>query len=119
MTPEIEKANEPANSSDCAVADQNGISQQELMLALRPYILKCLSLNHDINNPLAGIIGYGEILSEDESLTPEQKGYLKQIMTCAERIRAKVNELCDSKVALQGELDIRQAIEMLSDKNPE
>ena len=85
-----------------------------MFLEVRPYVLKCLALNHDINNPLAGIIGYGEILMEDETLTAEQKGYLNQIMTCAERIRKEVNTLCEVKVGLQEKVDLRKIVELLS-----
>jgi signal transduction histidine kinase len=86
----------------------------QLFLKIRPYILKCLALNHDVNNPLAGIIGYGELLMYDKSLTAEQKAHIEQIMLCAERIRTEVNELCEAKIALQGKVDLRHVVELFS-----
>jgi signal transduction histidine kinase len=68
----------------------------------------CLTLNHDINNPLAGILGYGEfMLSEPESLTEEQRQQLGKILHCAERIRKLVEALCDDKIALSEKVDLR------------
>lgn len=118
MADDVVSTSPTATSNSSAVDKQELSRELQMVLEIRPYILKCLSLNHDINNPLAGIIGYGEILSEEESLTPEQKGYLNQIMTCAERIRAKINELCEEKIALQGQLDLREVVELLSKGKP-
>lgn len=76
--------------------------------ALKPYIGHCLSLNHDINNPLAGIIGYSEFLMEEaDQLNETQKGYLRQILECAERIRKLVEDLCEEKIALAQGIDLK------------
>jgi signal transduction histidine kinase len=105
-------------SQNASSLDTQQLSRElNLFLEVRPYVLKCLSLNHDINNPLTGILGFGEILMDDESLTAEQKGYLKQIMTCAERIRKEVNSLSEEKVALQEKVDLRELIELFSKTN--
>lgn len=75
---------------------------------IKPYIGHCLTLNHDINNPLAGVIGYSEfLLSEEDSLSKEQKGYLNHILTCAERIKSLVDNLCEEKIALEEKVDLR------------
>ena len=80
--------------------------------ALKPYIGHCLALNHDINNPLAGIIGYGEFLMEESSQLDEtQKGYLRQIMQCAERIKKLVEDLCEEKIALTEGIDLKSVTE--------
>jgi signal transduction histidine kinase len=79
----------------------------ELFRALKPYIRHCLALNHDINNPLAGIIGYCEFLQETGSnLSQEQRGYVQQILACAERIQGELETLCREKVGLSGKIDL-------------
>lgn len=54
---------------------------------LKPLVDLCLSLNHDVNNPLTGIMGYAEfLLMTVADLTTDQRADLEQIVTCAERI---------------------------------
>jgi len=80
--------------------------------ALKPYIVHCLTLNHDINNSLAGIIGYSEFLMEESSQLDEtQKGYLRQILQCAERIKKMVENLCEEKIALTEGIDLKSVTE--------
>jgi len=72
--------------------------------SVRPFLMRCFSLNHDINNPLAGIIGYAEVLVEDgEPLTDEQRVGLGHILQCAERIRSLVNQLSEEKARLMAD----------------
>lgn len=76
--------------------------------ALRPYICHCLTLNHDLNNPLAGILGYAEfILTEREKLDTETAENIDQIVMCAERIRKRLDELCEEKISLSEEIDLK------------
>lgn len=88
--------------------------KRELALwrALKPYIGRCLTLNHDINNPLAGIIGYTEfMMSEESPLTADQQEHLQNIMHCAERIRMLVDDLCREKIELAEKIDLRSVVE--------
>ncbi|PWB70906.1 hypothetical protein C3F09_08505 [candidate division GN15 bacterium] len=83
-----------------------------LFQALKPYIGHCLSMNHEINNSLAGLIGYTEFLLMDESsLAPQQKRQVEMIAKCAERIRQVVQNLCDEKIALSERIDLRPVME--------
>lgn len=87
---------------------------QDLALfeALKPYIGHCLSLNHDINNPLAGIVGYCEFLQlESDNLNDDQKHQLDMIAKCAERIRKLVDNLCEEKIALTEKVDLRPIVD--------
>ena len=90
--------------------DATGVSDESaagLLEKLKPLITRCLKLNHEINNPLAGIIGYTEfLLAEDEPLSASQKECLDQIMLCAERIEKEINGLCEIKEELSEEVDI-------------
>jgi signal transduction histidine kinase len=116
--------NSPAsNPAGSTASDESLLSpelREELALwrALKPYIGRCLTLNHDINNPLAGIIGYGEFMLVDEaSLSDDQRGYLTKIMQCAERIRKLVDDLCREKIELGEKIDLRAVSEAFP-KNP-
>ncbi len=84
----------------------------------RPFLSRCLSLNHDINNPLAGIIGYAEVLLEEDSepLTDEQRNGLNHILQCAEKIRALSNGLSEDKSRLI-EQDLLDLLKQPPDKS--
>jgi signal transduction histidine kinase len=77
-----------------------------LFRALKPYLGHCLTLNHDLNNPLAGILGYAEFLLSDDNLTTDQKHSLGQIVTCAERMKIMIEALCDHKIELSEKIDM-------------
>jgi len=75
---------------------------------LQPFITQCLKLNHDLNNPLAGIIGYCEFLMDDSTnLDDGQRKNLDQILTCAERIKNHIDALCEQKMKLSEKIDLR------------
>jgi signal transduction histidine kinase len=96
-----------ANPENAADLDQI-VEDAAVWEALKPYIGHCLTLNHDINNPLAGILGYAEfMLAEADSLNEDQRQQLGKILHCAERIRKLVEALCDDKIALSEKVDLR------------
>ncbi len=83
--------------------------KQEIALfrTLKPYLGHCLTLNHDINNLLSGILGYAEyMLTERDQLTPSQKSSLQQIMACAEKIKKVTDNLSEHKIALSEKIDM-------------
>ncbi len=81
----------------------------DLIEQLKPYLGHCLTLNHDLNNPLAGIIGYTEFLQdESDQLSDEHKEFVDQIMTCAERMRRVLDNLSEEKIALSTKLDFNE-----------
>ena len=83
----------------------------DLIERLKPYLGHCLTLNHDLNNPLAGIIGYAEFLQEEsDQLSDEHKEFVDQIMTCAERMRGVLENLSEEKIALSAELDLSEVV---------
>jgi signal transduction histidine kinase len=84
----------------------------DLFEALKPYLGHCLTLNHDLNNPLAGIMGYIEFLMEESNeLSAEHQEFVDQINRCAERMRQVLDSLCEEKIALSKKVDIRNVIE--------
>lgn len=85
---------------------------------LKPLIEKCLELNHDLNNPLAGIIGYCEFLmDEGDNLSPDQISYLKQISKCADRIKTAIIELSEMKMQYSEKVDLKEFLESLEQES--
>jgi signal transduction histidine kinase len=96
-----------------AVAADEHKEELTVFRALKPYIGHCLTLNHDINNPLAGIIGYSEFLLEEcDQLDETHRQYLEQILQCAERIKKLVDSLCEEKIALAEKVDLKSVTEV-------
>ena len=90
------------------------VTDQELAVyrLLKPYIGHCLTLNHDLNNPLSGIIGYTEFLLEEATdLSEEHRAFLRQIMEGAERIQRTVENLCADKIELVEKVNLQELIE--------
>jgi light-regulated signal transduction histidine kinase (bacteriophytochrome) len=81
----------------------------EIYRKLKPYIGHCLTMNHELNNPLSVILGYSEFLhNECEQLTDEQKKYLNSIIKSAEKIQKCVTELSEEKIVLSQEINIEE-----------
>ena len=82
---------------------------------LKPFLADCLTLNHEISNPLAGILGYAEFLeAEAEAMSEEHRRYVDNIMKCAERIKTRLEFLSDLKIRLSESVDIEALIERYS-----
>jgi PAS domain S-box-containing protein len=70
---------------------------------------------HEINNPLSGIIGMAEIALEEEDPT-KNESYLKDILSCAQRISGIVNALRSySRAAKKEELSLVDLNEVLEE----
>ena len=85
---------------------------------------------HEINNPLTGILGYSDLLTEDTHLTDRQRATAEKIRTLARRIKTLVTSLLSFARRVpseKGRLDLNQVIETalslnnlnLRDKNVE
>ena len=86
-------------------------------LELKSFIARCLQLNHELNNPLAGIIGYCDFLLETNQEIPDQLVvYIKQILSCAEKMEKTIQELSQSKVKLSEKLDLPSLFEIYKKK---
>ena len=95
--------------STSATLTEEQKKELDLIEQLKPYLGHCLTLNHDLNNPLAGIIGYTEFLQgESDQLSDEHKEFVDQIMTCAERMRRVLDNLSEEKIALSTKLDLSE-----------
>ncbi|KAA3631984.1 MAG: hypothetical protein DWP97_11970 [Calditrichaeota bacterium] len=82
----------------------------EIYQKLKPYIGHCLTLNHDLNNPLAGILGYSEFLLEDDELNEEQKKFISQIMKSAERMQKLIENICEEKISLNEDINLADVV---------
>ena len=68
---------------------------------------------HEINNPLTGILGYSDLLADDESLTERQRAVAAKIRTLARRIKTLVTSLLSFARRVPSEktdLDVNQVI---------
>jgi signal transduction histidine kinase len=69
---------------------------------------------HEINNPLTGILGYSDLLADDDSLTDRQRAVAEKIRTLARRIKTLVTSLLSFARRVPSEknnLDINQLIQ--------
>lgn len=79
---------------------------------LKPYLAHCLNLNHDLNNPLSGVVGYGELLIEETGdWTDSQRDTLSEMLKCAERMRQILEKLSEQKIELSQQVDLRAVME--------
>jgi nitrogen-specific signal transduction histidine kinase len=84
----------------------------DLFRLLKPFIAYCLTLRHEINNPLSGVLGYADfMLMDGENLTEEQRSELQEIVTCAEKIKEHLDRLGDIKGKLSEKIDLKTVIE--------
>jgi|HubBroStandDraft_6_1064221.scaffolds.fasta_scaffold00110_36 signal transduction histidine kinase len=69
---------------------------------------------HEINNPLTGILGYSDLLADDDALTDRQRAVAEKIRTLARRIKTLVTSLLSFARRVPSEktnLDINQVIQ--------
>jgi diguanylate cyclase (GGDEF)-like protein len=73
--------------------------------------------SHELRTPLAAIVGFAEFLEDDLGgpLTPEQRGFVSQIQTGAERLRVLVDNMLDmSRVEANAFELVRQEADLVS-----
>ncbi len=100
----------PVNLKDVQVLGEEREHELRLCEGLRPFLGQCLTLNHDINNALGGIIGFAECLLVEEPLTESQRETVEWIMTCASQIQTKMEELCRLKQDLLEDGDLKELV---------
>lgn len=93
--------------STTAVRNAADLTDRELLALLKPFVAYTLRLNHDLNNPLAGILGYGELLvAESDQLSPGQQECLEKMMEAAERMKDILESFCEEKRKLAEQIDV-------------
>lgn len=53
------------------------------------------NISHELRTPLNGILGYAQILLEEDDLTYQQKSDLKKIYQCGEHLLTLINDILD------------------------
>lgn len=66
------------------------------------------NMSHELRTPLNGILGFTNLLSE-QSLIPEQKEYVKDIMDSAQNLLVLVNSLLDFSSIRAGKLHLEKS----------
>ncbi|HEX9378487.1 MAG TPA: HAMP domain-containing sensor histidine kinase [Gaiellaceae bacterium] len=66
-------------------------------------------ISHDLRTPLTSIMGYLELVLDDENLTEEQRGFLNVADRNADRLLRLVNDLLFVARFEAGELELRRA----------
>ncbi len=81
---------------------------QGINKAVLPLLRRCLGLNKELNNPVAGIVGYCEFLLDgSDSLSTGQKLSIEEIRDFAIRIQGTLEELAAEKTILASKIDLR------------
>ena len=67
-----------------------------------------LSLTHDLKSPLSSIIGFTNLMEEDDEVSPRHQKYLENINIASEHIRKLINDLLDLARLETGKLSIEK-----------
>ncbi|MDM8568939.1 DUF3365 domain-containing protein [Thiotrichales bacterium HSG1] len=54
------------------------------------------NMSHELRTPMIAIMGYTELMLEDNELTEEQKYYLQSVVTSSENLLAIINDILDA-----------------------
>ena len=87
------------------------LQEFELYQKLKPYIGHCMILNHELNNPLTGIIGFGEFLVEDDDVPESTKKSVRMILKSAEKMQKLIEALCADKIELDAQINLAEVID--------
>lgn len=100
------------SKTDHKSAPVQKMTETEFFEKLKPFLVSCLKLNHDLNNPLAGVIGYAEfVLSEPGQMDPDQIDMLNKVLICADKLKIQLEEFSREKNMLGNPNDIEGFIE--------
>lgn len=64
------------------------------------------NVSHDLKTPLTSIISYIELLSEDESLSPEARDYVNVLKTKSEGLKNIISDLFELSKGASGNIDV-------------
>ncbi|MBN1788812.1 MAG: response regulator [Sedimentisphaerales bacterium] len=64
------------------------------------------NMSHEIRTPMNAIIGFSEVLAEEEPLTAQQKEYLKMILDSSKHLLDLINDILDFSKIETGRMDV-------------
>lgn len=80
----------------------------EAAAAIANFAVKLIELNHDLNNPLAGVIGYLELaMSSDDGVSDDVKSLLESAQLSADMMNDLIKKLSDAKCELLKEVNFK------------
>lgn len=68
------------------------------------------NVSHDLKTPLTSIISYIDLLSHDESLSPEARDYVNILAKKSDRLKHIVNDVFELAMTTSGEIKVNNAI---------
>lgn len=87
------------------------LNSPEGIEAVRKFAALLLELNHDLNNPLAGIIGYLDLaLNSDHDIPEDLKSMLQSVQLSAEMMDKLIRKFAMAKQDLIAEVDFTPAL---------
>lgn len=87
------------------------LNSPEGQARLKEFLGAQFELNHDLNNPLAGVIGYLELALTDKDAIPERAlELLQNVQKCANRMDELIQEFVKSKRRLQTTVDLSDVL---------
>jgi signal transduction histidine kinase len=92
------------------------IARRKAELASRMKTMFVENVNHEIRTPLNAIVGFSNLLSEDDTMTPdEKKSYVRIISDNSEMLLTMVGDLLDLSEMEAGEMTFRKSRSSLND----
>jgi len=87
------------------------LNSAEGQACLKEFLGAQFELNHDLNNPLAGIVGYLELAMTGTDDIPERPlELLQNVQKCADRMDELIQEFVKSKRRLQNTVDLSDVL---------
>jgi signal transduction histidine kinase len=88
------------------------LNSPEGQACLKEFFSAQFELNHDLNNPLAGVVGYLELaLTDSETIPARPLELLKNVQKCADRMDELIQEYVKSKRRLQTTVDLSDVVD--------
>ncbi|HSG99172.1 MAG TPA: histidine kinase dimerization/phospho-acceptor domain-containing protein [candidate division Zixibacteria bacterium] len=81
----------------------------EGLVELKRFAAALLELNHDLNNPLAGVVGYLELaMTSHDDLPEDTRKMLANVQKSADLLEKVIGRLTSAKRRLQTSVDISE-----------
>jgi signal transduction histidine kinase len=89
-----------------ALSDSVDAAREEALAATAAKASFVANMSHEIRTPLNSIIGFSDLLLDDESLKPTQKRYLELVKNAGEALLTVVDDILDFSKLDAGKLEL-------------